>query len=58
LVDLHGLTDDYLKTYVQRVNAISREDVQRITETYLHPGKMTLVVVGDEAKIEESLKAF
>ena len=23
-VDLHGLTDDYLKTYVQRVNAVSR----------------------------------
>jgi predicted Zn-dependent peptidase len=57
-VDLHGLTDDYLKTYVQRVNAVSREDVQRITETYLDPGKMTLVVVGDRAKIEDSLKAF
>jgi predicted Zn-dependent peptidase len=57
-VDLHGLTEDYLKTYVQKVNAVSREDVQRITETYLDPGKMTLVVVGDKAKIEESLKAF
>jgi len=57
-VDLHGLTDDYLKTYVQRVNAVSREDLQRITETYLDPGKMTLVVVGDKAKVEDSLKAF
>jgi zinc protease len=57
-VDLHGLTDDYLKTYVQRVNAVSREDVQRITETYLDPGKMTLVVVGDKAKVEDSLKGY
>jgi len=57
-VDLQGLTDDYLKTYVQRVNAVSREDVQRITETYLDPAKMTLVVVGDKAKIGDSLKAF
>jgi zinc protease len=57
-VDLHGLTDDYLKTYVQKVNAVSREDVQRITETYLDPGKMTLVVVGDKGKIEDSLKGF
>jgi predicted Zn-dependent peptidase len=57
-VDLHGLTDDYLKTYVQRVNAVSREDLQRITETYLDPGKMTLVVVGDKGKIEDSLKGF
>jgi len=57
-VDLQGLTDNYLKTYVQRVNAVSREDVQRITETYLDPAKMTLVVVGDKAKIGDSLKAF
>ncbi len=57
-VDLHGLTDDYLKTYVQKVNAVSREDLQRITETYLDPGKMTLVVVGDKAKVEDSLKAY
>jgi predicted Zn-dependent peptidase len=57
-VDLHGLTDDFLKTYVQRVNAVSRQDVQRITETYLDPAKMTLVVVGDKEKIGESLKAF
>lgn len=57
-VDLHGLTDNYLKTYVQRVNAVSREDLQRITETYLDPGKMTLVVVGDKAKIEDSLKGL
>jgi predicted Zn-dependent peptidase len=43
---------------VQRVNAVTREDVQRITETYLNPGKMTLVVVGDKAKVEESLKGL
>jgi len=55
-VDLHGLTDDYLKTYVQRVNAVTRQDVQRIAETYLDPGKMTLVVVGDKEKIGQSIK--
>ena len=57
-VDLHGLKDDYLKTYVQKVNAVTRQDVQRITETYLNPARMTYVVVGDKAKIEESLKAY
>ena len=57
-LDLHGLTEDYLKTYVQKVNAVTRNDVQRITEGYLNPGKMTLVVVGDKSKIEESLKPF
>ncbi len=57
-VDLQGLKDDYLKTYVQKVNTVTRQDVQRITETYLNPAKMTYVVVGDKAKIEESLKPY
>jgi len=57
-VDLYGLKDDFLKTYVQKVNAVTRQDVQRITETYLNPAKMTYVVVGDKAKIEESLKPY
>jgi zinc protease len=57
-LDLHGLSEDYLKTYVQKVNSVSRADVQRMTESYLHPGKMTLVVVGDKSKIEDSLKPY
>lgn len=57
-VDLQGLSKDYLKTYVQKVNAVSRSDVQRITETYLDPAKMTLVVVGDKSAIGDSLKPY
>ena len=57
-VDLHGLKDDFLRTYVQKVNAVTRQDVQRITETYLNPARMTYVVVGDKSKIEESLKPY
>ncbi len=37
---------------------MTRQDVQRITETYLNPARMTYVVVGDRAKIEESLKLY
>jgi predicted Zn-dependent peptidase len=57
-VDLHGLPADYLKTYVQKVNAVSRGDVQRIAESYLDPKKMTVVVVGDKSVIGESLKPY
>ena len=57
-LELHGLGDDYLKSYIQKVNAVSRGDIQRITESYLDPAKMTLVVVGDKAKVEESLKPY
>ena len=57
-VDIQGLGDDYLRTYVQKVNSVTRQDLQRVTETYLDPGKMALVVVGDKAKIEDSLKPY
>jgi len=57
-VDSQGLGDSFVNTYTQKVNAVTRADIQRVTESYLNPNKMTLVVVGDKAKIEESLKAF
>jgi zinc protease len=57
-VDLQRLNDDYLRTYVPKVNAVTRADVQRMAEQYLDPNKMTFVVVGDKAKVEESLKAY
>jgi predicted Zn-dependent peptidase len=57
-VDLQGLGDDWLKQWVQRVNAVKPGDIQRISETYLNPDKMTLVVVGDLAKIKDQIAPF
>ena len=38
-VDLNGLGDDYLTTYVRRVYAITPAEVQRIAQQYLDPGR-------------------
>jgi zinc protease len=57
-VDTQGLSDDYLKTYVQRVNAVTSADLKRVAEKYLDPSKMAFVVVGDKSKIEPSLKPY
>ncbi len=57
-VDLQGLGEDYLKTYVQKVNAVTPEDVQRMTAKYIKPGEMTIVVVGDKSKITEQLAPY
>jgi len=40
------LGDSYLSTYVQKVNAVTPKDVQRITAEYIKPEQMTIVVVG------------
>ena len=56
--DLQGLGPDYLSGYVKRVLAVQPADVQRIATTYLTPGQMTLVVVGDKATVAEQLGPF
>jgi len=57
-VEALGLGEDYLKTYVAKVNAVSTADVEKMTGQYLKPQSMTIVVVGDKSKITEELAPF
>ena len=57
-VDLQGLGEDYLKTYVQKVNAVTPAEVQKETADYIKPELMTIVVIGDKAKIAEQLAPY
>jgi len=57
-VDFHHLSDDYLTGYVQRVNAVTPEQVQTMAKKYLDTGAMTLVVVGDPAIAKPQLSDF
>ncbi len=55
-VEFFDLGDDYADTYPQRINAVSKEDVLRVAQQYLHPDQLQLVVVGnlDQAKVTAS----
>lgn len=54
-LDLHDLPESYLTNYVQNVYSITPEKVQEITQKYIKPERMTLVLVGDKAQIEQQL---
>ena len=56
-LDLYGLSEEYLRTYVQRVYALDPEDIQRLARTYIDPAGMAIVVVGDPA-VREELKPY
>lgn len=43
----YDLGTDYADVYIRRVNAVSREDVQRVARAYLHPERFIEVVVTD-----------
>jgi zinc protease len=57
-VDFQGLGEEYLKTYVQKVNAVTPAEVQKTTAGYIQPAQMTIVVVGDKAKVSEQVAPF
>lgn len=57
-VDLHGLPDDYLNKYVERVYAVTPQGVQRMAQKAIQDDKATIVVVGDRKMIEEQIKPF
>ncbi len=57
-VDSQELPRSYLSDYVPKVMAVKPADVQRLAEQYLSPEKMTIVVVGDKAKIGAQIKEF
>jgi len=45
-IEFYGLGNDYLDTFIERLNAVSAADVQRVAQQYLHPEEFVLVVVG------------
>ena len=57
-LDLYGLSEDYLRTYVQRVYALTPADIQRLARTYIDPAKLAIVVVGDPLVAKEQIKPY
>jgi zinc protease len=57
-LDLHGLPDDYLNTYVSRVYAVTPAQVQQMAAKYIQPNKATIVVVGDTKVIADQVAPY
>lgn len=57
-VDLHNLGADYLNTYVQKIYAVTPQQVQEMAQKYVKTEKLTMVVVGDKSKVAEQLTPY
>jgi predicted Zn-dependent peptidase len=44
---VYGLDLQDLQTYRERVTSITPEDIQRVAQLYLHPDRLSIVLVGD-----------
>jgi predicted Zn-dependent peptidase len=56
--DFLGLPSDWITVYVPRVIAVTNPQMQQAAREALPLDQMTLVVVGDLAKVEQQLKAL
>src|SRR5262249_42090554 len=55
---VYHLPDDYFTKYVQNIQAVSADDVQRVARKYIVPNRFAVVVVGDRKKIEPAIRAL
>jgi len=51
----YDLSLDELRTYRQRANAVTPDDVLRVARAYIQPDRLSIVMVGDAAKFKEQL---
>ncbi|UJH67140.1 M16 family metallopeptidase [Allomuricauda sp. SCSIO 65647] len=55
-LEIHDLDESFLKNKVQNMFAVTPEKVQEMTQKYVRPENMTLIVVGDKQKIEDQIQ--
>ncbi len=58
LFSYYGLPDDFLEKYRSNIEQVTGADVQRVAETYLHPDKAKLLVVGKAEDFDRPLSSF
>jgi zinc protease len=54
----YDLPDTYFNSYLERIQAVTLEDVSRVANRYLQPDRMAVVIVGDRSKIEQGLRSL
>lgn len=57
-IKMFNLSDDYLQTYADHVNAVTAADVQRVAQKYVTTDKVAIVIVGDAAAIMDQIKPY
>lgn len=52
-LDFYDYPSDYMQSYRQKIAAVTVADVQRVSDKYLHPDKLQIVLVGRRQDFEQ-----
>ncbi len=55
---IHGLPEDYFRTYTAHIRAVTAADVQAAAQKYIQPDRFAVVIVGDLKVIEPAVRAL
>lgn len=55
---LYDLPEDWFDRYVERILAVTAEDVERVAREYVDPDRIAIIIVGDRERIEAPLRAL
>lgn len=57
-IKMYELPGDYLHTYRERVQQVTRADVRRVARQHITPERAAVVIVGDAVAIAEQIKPY
>ncbi|PLY01346.1 MAG: insulinase family protein [Desulfuromonas sp.] len=57
-LDYFNYPEDYLKTYRDKIAALTREDILRVAREYLKPDRLVIVLVGRSAEFGDGLDSL
>jgi predicted Zn-dependent peptidase len=57
-IQYYHLPEDYLERYRENIAKVTKDDVLRVAKKYLHPDKLTILVVGNDKKFDKPLSEF
>ncbi len=57
-LEFFGFPENYLETYTRQIAQVTRQDLQRVGKTYLHPDRMTILVIGDLSTFDKPISTL
>jgi zinc protease len=57
-IKMLSLSDNYLETYRDHVQAVTREQIQDVAQKYVRPDEAAVVIVGDGVEVIEQIKPY
>ena len=57
-LEYNGLPADFISTAPDRIRSVSMQDLKRVADIWLNPGRMLVMFIGDKGQLDVQLDAW